>query len=316
MKKTIILAFVLIAACCYAFKLPKVWVASETIKAADLNANFNALKNAYTNHRSLSQLDYTVAGHTNFQPEGGNIAKYDSALKFIDSTGLALQPIQVVTTLPDASNVDYGAVFLRRGAESVLYMNIGDATGVPVMTGYTTPYGEVLCSGAESGFQAWKAFDVSTTTYWQSETGLPEWIGYKFVASKSVNAVWIRPYEYANNNVYDFTIDYSDDGITWTTVATYVDVAPPPVGAEFFVASTSAHLYWRLNVTDAYTTNASDYLKIAGLDFRQYTKTMTAITIPEFSKGITATFTLPYQYGASSWTIGIVNGLIASITTP
>jgi hypothetical protein len=315
MKKSLLLAFLLVASACCAVTLPKVWVASETIKAADLNANFNALKNAYNMHGSLSELDYTDAKHTNFQPEGGNVLKYDSALQFVDPLG-QLFPIQQVTVLPVASSVEYGALYLYRGPENVLYVNTGNATGVPTMTGYTAPYGEVLYSGAATGYQGWKAFDGDATTYWQSETGMSEYIGYKFVASKTVNAVWIQPYEYADNNVYDFTVDYSDNGTTWTSVATYTDTAPPVVGVELYVASTTPHLYWRLNVSDAYTTNSTDYLKLTGVDFREYTKTMTAVTVPGFAQGITATFTLPYEFGVSSWTLGIANGFVASITTP
>lgn len=316
MKKFILL-FLMVALAGQAVVMPKVWVASETIKAADLNADFNALKNAYNKHGQLSELYYPDSKHTGFVPEGGTSTRLLEVYRLIDKTGKIVFPVNSVTTLPAASSTEMGELTLVTAAERVLYITQGAATGVPVMTGYTAPNGSTIYSSEYStGYPAWHVFDGIATTTWKSSAILPHSIGYQFAASITVNAVFIQPANYFDHNVLDWTVDYSDaDAATWTVIATYTNMPVPEGGAEFFVASATPHLSWRIHVTDVQTKTA-DNLELIALDFIQYTKAINPVTMPSYSQGVTATFTLPYNFGVSSWTLGVSHGLIASITTP
>lgn len=70
------------------------------------------------------------------------------------------------------------------------------------------------------------AFDDNAATSWAQagETPLPQYIGYQFAAPVSVGEVLLRAADTADRALRapeDFTVDYSDDGLIWTTYAQF-----------------------------------------------------------------------------------------------
>jgi len=51
---------------------------------------------------------------------------------------------------------------------------------VPTMTSNTAPYGEASASVADSGYEAYKAFDGNNSTYWFKDGGVGQWVQYDF----------------------------------------------------------------------------------------------------------------------------------------
>lgn len=98
---------------------------------------------------------------------------------------------------------------------------------------------------------AYNAFDhnASTTT---NSNSLPAWIGCKFNKPISLRRFAITPYSTTSYAPVNFTLDYSDDGSTWTTQQAYTANTFSLAGVPKLFdlgSNTPAHLYWRINVT-------------------------------------------------------------------
>lgn len=94
-----------------------------------------------------------------------------------------------------------------------------------------TPGGADQCSGGTAiadsyygaGYEPENAFDHDTSTEWASAIGLPHYIGYQFAAPVSVAQVAVIATDAAYGSKSEapgiFTIEYSDNGSSWTTAA-------------------------------------------------------------------------------------------------
>lgn len=81
--------------------------------------------------------------------------------------------------------------------------------------------GTAIQQAGSTGVAA-RAFDDSTATYWTDSTAYPKWVGYHFAAPVSVAEVAITSGGTSSNWVPNtFTVDYSDDGVTWVTLASF-----------------------------------------------------------------------------------------------
>lgn len=81
--------------------------------------------------------------------------------------------------------------------------------------------GTVIKSVEQVSFAAVNAFDNNTATAWAANNTIPAWIGYHFAAAVDVLEIAIT----ADATFFtiaprDFTVDFSDDGISWTTAWT------------------------------------------------------------------------------------------------
>lgn len=86
----------------------------------------------------------------------------------------------------------------------------------------TAPGGAVSASSFTSGFPASNLVDADTESIWASASGgSPWWIKYDFGAGneKAITACFLVAYA-SNRGPSAFTIDYSDDDSSWTTVYT------------------------------------------------------------------------------------------------
>lgn len=94
-----------------------------------------------------------------------------------------------------------------------------------------TPGGANQCVGgtasAKSVFGSYDAINAFTSdvgTAWMTTEARPQWVAYTFPAPVSVTQVLLRVATTAhgghNQDPKDFTIEYSDDGISWVVAAT------------------------------------------------------------------------------------------------
>ena len=91
---------------------------------------------------------------------------------------------------------------------------------VPIMTSNTTPSGVASASAIVSAtYDAYKAFDENSSTWWSSNTYSNQYVQYDFGEVIKLCASDIYPY-YSSGaylNVKHYAIEMSDDGVTWNT---------------------------------------------------------------------------------------------------
>ena len=137
---------------------------------------------------------------------------------------------------------------------------------VPTMSSNTAPEGQCIGSSIYlASLDYFKAFDKNTSTYWMPSAGPPQWLGYVFAVPVFVHTVKLTGYSSAGSayNPTSVKVQYSDNGISWTDVATYNQeftstqtTLPIPLKAGF-------HKYWRVYINQ---TNGN-YPIIVELDF-------------------------------------------------
>lgn len=83
--------------------------------------------------------------------------------------------------------------------------------------------GTALASGDDATNVAAGAFaDDAGTSYWQSAAGAgPHWIGYNFASPVDVGGIALSSRGDVDREVFEFRLQYSDDGVTWYDAANY-----------------------------------------------------------------------------------------------
>jgi hypothetical protein len=317
--KKLLVALILIASMAHAITLPKVWVASETIKAADLNANFNALNRAIGEHQNLTNLDYINAGHAGFAPQGG-IDTVPFRADTIWASGTRVAPVIFSTALPATTTAFLGDLHYVHAASGADYTDTlylvtasGTATSVPVLTTSST---RTISSGEVVGSETWYAYDSSAATSWRYTGATPLYIGYDFNASFTCNSISILG-GFDDGLPSTFAVQGSHNASTWTHIATFTGQWPyTTYSQEFFFANAIAYRAYRLYVTALCARDVdhtSRFIDLADLDFVSRNLVFTPIgKCTQASR----TLTLPYNYGVTSWTIKFQDGVISSYTTP
>ena len=124
---------------------------------------------------------------------------------------------------------------------------------VPTMTSNTTPEGVASASSIHSsGYDAFKAFDKNTSTYWVAGGTVPQWIQYQFVSPVFVHTVVITGYSSAGNgyNPTSITIQASQDGSTVIDIHTFnQEFTNTPT--TLYIAKQGYYKYWRVRVNSA-----------------------------------------------------------------
>lgn len=131
-----------------------------------------------------------------------------------------------------------------------------------------------LCTGGTAisdgdyspSFAASYAFDGNTGgTQWASlYTDLPHYIGYHFVSAVQVVHVKVYIIYYISFYGSNFTVDYSNDGSSWTTQATKTlnDCVTTPVDFTF-TNTTQNHTYWRINFTSPAACGGITWMQVS-----------------------------------------------------
>src|SRR5690606_30253891 len=96
----------------------------------------------------------------------------------------------------------------------------------PVMTGNTTPYGQVISGSGASGSQPpWQVFDknVGTASFWNSQTGF---VGYILPGAQTavVDAYWVAANVLSNasnrQTPISWKVEGSNNSVSWTVIDT------------------------------------------------------------------------------------------------
>ena len=105
--------------------------------------------------------------------------------------------------------------------EMEFHSAVSGSDQVPACTTYNMgAAGSVIYSSDTGGAEAWKAFDNSTGDWW-SFTGNPAWCGFLFPANINIVEVALTTSPRSDRIPTALSIDYSDDGTTWTTKASF-----------------------------------------------------------------------------------------------
>ncbi|MFA5346502.1 MAG: discoidin domain-containing protein [Methanoregula sp.] len=120
------------------------------------------------------------------------------------------------------------------------------------MTANNAPSPNVTAADSyySSSYAAWKAFDYSGGTYWESDVTFPHWISYDFGSSLYV----ITSYNILGRMGYgptDWTFEGSTNGSNWTVLDTQTGI--PSWNDEtiqtFSFSNATAYQHYRLNVS-------------------------------------------------------------------
>ena len=140
-------------------------------------------------------------------------------------------------------------------------------TKVPTMTSNTTPSGTCFASSKyDDTYDAWKAFNkaIVNQNYWCSygNQAKNQYVGYQF--SESVKIYRIDLTNMSNNAAKNCKIQYSSDGNTYSDACDFINPSTGSAVTTEIVNNTDNVPYWRLFVTDGYTT---EYIYVAELQF-------------------------------------------------
>lgn len=120
-----------------------------------------------------------------------------------------------------------------------------------------------------SGYLAAFAFDNNAGTIWTGSGSIPAWIGFHFTNAVDVGEILIRARSDASGyQPSAFSIQYSDDGSSWTTAWSESGQTSWAVGTTRVFANAGpfgSHAYWRVYVT---ANEAGSYPGLAELQFR------------------------------------------------
>lgn len=140
---------------------------------------------------------------------------------------------------------------------------------VPKMSGNTTPYGEASANAAASGdFGAYGAFDSNASHGWYiAQTPAyksGDWIQYKFVNKILLKSVRMQLIYYANADSLTFSVQGSDDGVTFENIETGL-VANQSSGSPWQTFDTPADKPYsiiRIAITSGFSTQNTDGINI------------------------------------------------------
>lgn len=132
---------------------------------------------------------------------------------------------------------------------------------VPTMTSDTTPSGTCISNGADSGRQAYKAFDDSDTTF-HSITGTISayYLGYTFPSAKIVKSASILADSYNASYYYDVAIYAGDSISNLTKISDTVRIqANQGVGTRktFTIMGDTSYSMYVLKIEDSNASNTN-----------------------------------------------------------
>ena len=139
---------------------------------------------------------------------------------------------------------------------------------VPQMTGYTSPSGEVDCSGVDAvytTYYGWKAFDRDESTVWWSNSASNAWVQFTFDAPTKVNKISVKSVNDGVIRLRNFKIQGSNDKFVSDTHDLYTGVyANSATLQDFDFSNDTPYETYRLLALDNY---GSGNLVVAELQF-------------------------------------------------
>ena len=140
--------------------------------------------------------------------------------------------------------------------------------------------GTNLCTGgtiifdAENGsYPATNAFNGNNANLWANATANPHWLGYQFAAPVDIKEV--RMWNPASTECpKNYTIEHSDDGITWTLAEAYTEYqATSATAAKVHTiydrtSQSGSHSHWRLFIET--NDGHPNYIAMAELEMSEF----------------------------------------------
>lgn len=194
-------------------------------------------------------IDYLVRSTT----FASSIVASESAMQYIGASDYASE-----TLLSDSTWLT--------AIDGSAYKDYVIIASVPTMTSNTTPRGR--CFGStiySSTYDYWKAFDNNSGSRWATAAYqvTNQYIGYEFATpTEAYKCIFSPLYSSAKQTVKNYRIETSDDGITWTSVAS--DTLPnSDVGTvSIKLNSVAAKKYIRFFIVDSYGTDGISIMDI------------------------------------------------------
>lgn len=243
-----------------------------------------------TNHYLL--LIRKIGGNVEFLANGNSVGSYAST-----ATTMAALLSEALTQYCGADKGYYSNMHVVDGAAlewSVFYELSGKAPGLwvckaklnvtygpkggyyPFTNGAVVEGTNIFTGGTPSasseysGFPATDAFDGSYVSddSWCSATGQwPALLQYQLPAPKTMRFYKVAPYDAAGYGADDWTIEGSNDGTNWDTLDTVEGFDWTPAHIHYFeVDNPGSYLYYRMNITAAYTQNRADVIEWEGYE--------------------------------------------------
>lgn len=140
---------------------------------------------------------------------------------------------------------------------------------VPTMTANNAPYG--VASATNNGTDAWRAFngtnESGSTDAWGG-SGLNIRLVYEFPTP-----ICVKEFEVTNRNnstlyaMQDFTLQGSNDGVTWTDLGNYTKQDGIANKEKFSTSNNDYFKMYGIYVTSVYDTSSAKYSRIGQLQF-------------------------------------------------
>lgn len=120
-------------------------------------------------------------------------------------------------------NNNGGTSFIELGEIEFRATAGGPDQTYPIASDSGETQGRALCSSEGVGNEAWRAFDNITANLspWAGTSTANEWVGYVFPTPVEVKEVFITAPHQLTRAAKDMLIEYTDDGVTWTTAASF-----------------------------------------------------------------------------------------------
>jgi len=141
------------------------------------------------------------------------------------------------------------------------------ATELPYQTAITTPNIITASEVWDNRFEAWRAFEEGTTPWMTHSNGgtLPKWIKIEYPSTQTITGFRITLPNH-RRAPYNFTLDGSSDGSSWTTVETFTEEVFVDNGTNTYNLRPASYKYFRINVTTL-VPDGEPILKISNIRF-------------------------------------------------
>ena len=161
----------------------------------------------------------------------------------------------------------------RRDAGIAQVQNIVPQMFSANQDGYT-----VTASGQyNNDHAAWHAFDRDPTTLWAANGSFPAWLRIEFPNATAINSIRIvaRSDDVLNEAPSNFSIQGSNDGVDWDTLATYNAITWAKGESKVFnFDNATPYITYRLYITASNSSNTSLATWELGNGYRQYKRVL------------------------------------------
>ena len=233
---------------------PKFSVALYYI-VADSTA-MNAIAASSTAMNAIAASSTAMNAVINSQTALNAVVNSSTAMNAIAASSTAMNAIAASSTAMNAiinSQTALNAIKNNSTAWNIFINGTGlKAKEVPTMTSNNAPEGVASASSIySSSYDAFKAFDKDTSTYWHAGGTVPQFIQYQFISPVFIHTVLIVGYSSSGsvNNPTSITIQASNDGSTFVDVQTF-NQEFTSTSTILYIAKQGYYRYWRVVVNN------------------------------------------------------------------